>query len=238
MMKLLYAEAGRIHSSCYCEIYVPESYFKDKFAINKGSSVETLGLLYIRFYNNGTEGPIQLLNIPATINVMIYDFQHEEIKIHGRTIKVMTLKYLKDSYLFHQSIQKGREVAETFLNYMLSGKLPDTLDYAKLIDIWWKNLEMAGMSFKVPSKVYELIISNIYRNPNNPKQRFGEFYGKQTSPNGYNYKTGNVRDVVEGLSTFSGMVFEDISRMITTGINNSIEGVEEPVSPIEKIIYY
>ena len=97
---------------------------------------------------------------------------------------------------------------------------------------------MAGVNFQVPSKIYEMIISNIYRNPNNVKQRYGEYYGKQTNPKGIDYKTGNVRDVVEGLSTFSGMVFEDISRMITSGINNSLDGIEEPVSPLEKIIYY
>jgi len=235
---LLYAKDGHIYSKDYCEIYVPTDYFTDKFAINKGVSIETIGLLYIRGYPKGEEGPLQLLNIPAIINIMMYDFSYDEIKIHGKSIQVMVLKYLKDSYVLHQSVQKGREVAEGFLNHMLMGKLPKTLDYAKIIDIWWKNLHISGVTFKVPSKIFEMIIANIYRNPNNVKQRFGEYYGRQTNPNGYNYKTGNVRDVVEGFSTFSGMIFEDISRMITSGINSSIEGVDEPVSPLEKIIYY
>ena len=238
-MKLLYEKEGRLYSnSSMLEIYVPTSYFEDKFAINKGASIETLGLLYVRSYDEGKEGPIQLLNLPAIINVMVYESQEDEIRIHGKSINALTLKYLKDSYVLHQSIQKGREVAEAFLNYMLMGKLPNTIDYAKIINIWWKNLEISGVTFRVPSKIFEMIIASIYRNPNNMKQRFGEYYGKQSSPNGYMYKTGNVRDVVEGLSTFSGMIFEDISRMITTGINSSIEGTEEPVSPLEKIIYY
>lgn len=237
MSKILYSKDGHINCREYCEIYIPMNYFEDNFAVNKGVSIETLGLLYIRSYPGGKEGPIQLLNLPAIINVMMYDFQNEEIKVHGKSMQVLTLKFLKDSYVFHQSIQKGREVAEMFLNYMLMGKLPKTLDYAKIIDIWWKNLEISGVSFKVPSKIFEMIIASIYRHPNDPKKRFSEYYGKNPT-NGYNYKTGNVRDVVEGLSTFSGMVFEDISRMITSGINNSIEGVEEPISPLEKVIYY
>lgn len=235
---LLYAKDGHLYNKEYCEIYIPMEYFDNGYATNKGVSIETLGLLYIRPYPNGKEGPIELLNLPAEINVMMYNFQLEEIKIHGRSLSVMTLKFLKDSYVLHQSIQKGREVAEAFLGYVLMGKLPKTLDYAKIIDIWWKNLEISGVSFKVPSKIFEMIIASIYRNPNNIKQRFGEYYGKQSTPNGYNYKTGNVRDVVEGLSTFSGMVYEDISRMITSGINNSISGEDEPVSPLEKVIHY
>ena len=238
MSNPLYASEGKIYCSTYVEIYIPEIYFNDKFAVDKGSSISTLGLLYFRSYEEGKEGPIQLINIPATINVQVYDSKKEELKIHGRSINVLTLKYMKDSYLFHQSIQKGREVAETFIKCMMAGKLPNTLNYSQIIDIWWRNIEIAGVNFKVPSKIFELIIANIYRSPGNIKNRFGEYYGRQTSPDGYNYKTGNVRDVVEGLSTFSGMVFEDISRMITTGINNSIEKIEEPVSPLEKIIYY
>ena len=70
------------------------------------------------------------------------------------------------------------------------------------------------------------------------KKRYGQYFGKQTNPTGYDYKTGNVRSVVKDLSTFSGMVFEDISTMISNGISNSIDNVEEPVSPLEKIIHY
>lgn len=238
MAGVLYANEGKIYCNDYIEIYIPMDYFKGNFAVNKGSLIETIGLLYIRSYPDGVEGPVRLLNIPAIIDIIVYDFQEEEIKIQGKSIQVMTLKYLKDSYVFHQSIQKGREVAETFLDSMLMGKLPKTLNYAKIIDIWWKNLEISGVSFRVPSKIYEMIIANIYRNPNDSKQRFGEYYGRQASPNGYNYKTGSVREVVAGLSTFSGMVYEDMSRMITAGINNSLDEIEEPVSPLEKVIYY
>jgi len=238
MSDLLYAKDGHIYAKEYLEIYIPEDYFNDKFAVNRGTSIETIGILYIRAFPDGKGDLIKLLNIPTAIDVMLYDSSDDEIKVHGRTIKVMVLKYLKDSYVLHQTIQKGREVAGIFLNSLLMGKLPSTLEYSKIIDIWWKNLELSDVSFKVPSKIFEMIIANIYRNPNNTKERFGQYYGRQTNPNGYNYKTGNVRDVVEELSTFSGMVFEDINRMITTGINNSIEGTEENVSPLEKIIYY
>jgi len=40
------------------------------------------------------------------------------------------------------------------------------------------------------------------------------------------------------ISTFSGIVYEDINRMITSGLNNTLEGVEEQISPLEKIIHY
>ena len=103
---------------------------------------------------------------------------------------------------------------------------------------WWKNLEMAGISYKVPSQMFEMIIAANYRDPHNQKKRYGQVYGKQEVPDEFGYKPQNVRETVKNLSTFSGMVFEDISTMITNGLNNSKDNVEEPISPLEKIIHY
>lgn len=237
-MGILYANAGKIYCNDYMEIYIPMEYFNKNMAYNKGVSVETLGILYVREFPKGQEGPFRLFNAPTVIDVMVYDFSNETIKVHGKTIDVMTLKYLKDSCVMHQSVTKGRIVAEDFLALMLAGKLPNTLNYSQVIDMWWRNLEIAGINYKVPSKIYEMIIASIYRNPHNPKDRYGQYYGRQSNPNGYDYKTEKVKDAVKDLSTFSGMVFEDMGLMISNGINNSINNVDEPISPLEKIIHY
>lgn len=237
-MGILYAKDGKIYCNDYMEIYIPMSYFDSGTAINKGGTIETLGLLYTRAFPGGKEEPIKMLNIPVYVDLMVYEFRNQTITIAGRKIDVMTLQYLKDAYILHQTIVKGREVGEHFLETVLAGKLPPTIRYDQIINIWWKNLEFAGISFKVPSKIYEMIVATIYRSPRNQKERYGQYYGRNPSASGYDYKTGNVRSVVKDLSTFSGMVFEDISTMISNGIANSIDNVEEPVSPLEKIIHY
>ena len=237
-MGVLYAENGKIYCNEYLEVYIPMEYFNNKFAINKGSSIETLGLVFIRSYINGKEGDIQLMNLPTVIDLRVYDFKHETIKINNISQDVMTLQYLKDSYILHQTVPNGREIANQFVDMMLAGSLPRTLNYTKIIDIWWKNLSISGVSYEVPSKILEMIICTIYRNPNNGKERYGQYYGRQSNPSGYDYETGNVRSVVKDLSTFSGMVFEDIGNMISNGIKNSIDEIEEPISPLEKIIHY
>lgn len=237
-MGILYAKTGKIYCNDYVEMYVPMSYFNDNMAINKGSSVETIGIVYIRAYPNGKENPLQLFNLPVIINLNVYEFKQETIKVHGKSLDVMTLMYLKDSCVIHQTVTQGREVASLFLESILAGKLPRTLNYVQVINMWWRNLEISGVSFKVPSKIYEMIIASIYRNPRNMKERYGQYYGKQSNPSGYDYETGNVRSVVKDLSTFSGMVFEDIGMMISNGINNSLEDIDEPISPLEKIIHY
>ena len=238
-MNALYADNNKLYASDYLEIHIPKAYFDGgRFASLQGATIETLGLVYLSFFPKGKPEPIRLLNIPATVNFLVYDSEEHSMDIKNIKIDVTTLKYMKDSFVMSQSIQKGREVAEMFLNVMLSGKLPKNLDYSHLIDIWWKNIEISGASMGVPSKIFEMIIANIYRSPNDVKKRFADYYGRSSSSDPYNYQTGNVRDIVEKLSTFSGLIFEDISRMITSGINNKIDGIEERESPLEKIIHY
>lgn len=238
-MPALYVKNGKLYATDYLEIHIPLSYFEnDRFASIKGATIESLGLVYLESFPDGNPKPITLLNLPAILNFEVYETSEGNIDIKNISIPVKTLKYMKDAYVMNASIERGREVCEAFLNVMLSGKLPKNLDYSRLIDIWWKNIEIAGVNLGVPSKIFEMIIANIYRDRSDIKKRFAEYYGSSPDSNGFNYQTGNVRKIVEKLSTFSGLAFEDISTMITSGINNSKNNVEEKESPIEKIIYY
>lgn len=237
-MGVLYANGGKIYCSEYIELYIPNSYFDSGIAQNRGASIESFGVLYIRQFPNGQPGEIKMFNVPIVAQFNVLETHSAVIDVRDKKIDCTVLEYPKDSYIMHQTLPKGREVANTFLDAVLGGKLPKTINYADLIDIWWRNLEISGISYKVPSKIFEMILASIYRNPHNLKERYGQLYGRQTNPNGYDYATENVRAVVKDLSTFSGMIFEDMGTMISNGINNSLTGAEEPESPLERIIHY
>ena len=237
-MGVLYTDNGKIYTREYLEIYIPKDYFDSGIAINHGATVETFGIGYCRTFNGETPNELQLFDVPVSTELVSYSTRNEVIKANGRLVDVLCLEYLPNSHVMHQSLPKGREVANAFLATVLAGKLPNTINYPSIIDIWWENLEISGISYKVPSSIFEMILAATYRNPNNPKQRYGQLYGKQDVPTGYDYETANVRNVVKQLSTFSGMVFEDVGNMISNGILNSEKGIEEPVSPLEKIIHY
>lgn len=237
-MGLLYAKDGKMFCNEYMEIYIPEEYFETGMATSEGASIESFGVVFLRGYPNGVAGKFQMLKVPVMVNFIVYEHHNEIIEIMGKQIGVMTLQYAKDQYVMRQSVTKGREVGEFFMGLELGGRLPKVLTYESIIDLWWKNMEMAGVNYKVPSSIYEMIISTTYRDPNNMKRRYGQKYGAQTNPNGLDYARSNVRNVVKDLSTFSGMVFEDMGMMISNGINNSINNIEEPESPLEKIIHY
>jgi len=237
-MGVLYAENGKIFCKEYFEIHIPKDYFDSGSAINHGATVEAFGLVYCRTFNGDAPNEICLFNVPVTMEFNVYNTKNDIIKIKDRMVDTLCLEYLPDSHIMHQSLPKGREVANDFLASVMGGKLPDTINYANIMDIWWENLQISGISYKVPSAIYEMIVAATHRNPNDVKKRYGQLYGMQDNPNGYDYVTGNVREVVKQLSTFSGMVFEDIGAMISNGILNSEKNIEEPESPLEKIIHY
>src|SRR5699024_924709 len=130
-------------------------------------------------------GPIQLFNLPVIVKFMVYETKQETIRIRNKSIEVMTLQYMPKAYVLHQSVTKGREVAGAFLNMILAGKVPPTVNYNQVIDLWWRNLEIAGVSYKVPSKIFEMIIASTYRNPHDPKKRYGQYYGSHPNSDGY-----------------------------------------------------
>ena len=235
----LYTKDYKIYCKDYLELYIPMAYFEDKVAENTGAIINTFGVLYYRVYVDNKPKDLCRLDIPAMIEVYTSTFEYSSIVVpNSGALQVMVVKYLPNTPIMAQSITRGKEVAEKFLHMMINGKLPHTLDYRDLINLWWKNLEISGVSFQVPSKVYEMIIANVYRSPTDMKRRFGQYIGKQSKPDFTSYKTGTIRDIVKNLSTFSGMVFEDMGNMISNGIANSIDNIEEPVSPLEKIIHY
>jgi hypothetical protein len=82
----------------------------------------------------------------------------------------------------------------------------------------------------------EIVLCSLFRNKDNMKERYSIVYGNRSTPDGYDYKSGDVRTIVEQSSTFSGFIFEDIGRMITSGINNTLDNVVENQSPLEKVM--
>jgi len=237
-MDELYAEEGKIKCKNYFEVYIPKAYFLGGIAVNLGASIETFGVVFARETVNGTDKKIKMFNAPTFINFMVYEMEDGTITINGEKMEVLILKYLPKSYVMHQTVPNGREIGEAYINMVLGGKIPTCIKYDELINLWWKNLEIAGVNYKVPSKIYEMILAAMYRNKNNKKERYGEYYGKSITATGYDYATDNVRSIVKNLSTFSGIVYEDIGSMVTHGIINSETGVEEDISPLEKIIHY
>lgn len=83
-------------------------------------------------------------NLLMICNFLFFESEPTALNIHDNSIDVISLKYPKDSHIIHQSLPKNINTTITFLDKILSGKLKNTLNYLKIINIWWKNVEFSG----------------------------------------------------------------------------------------------
>ena len=225
----------------YCEFYIPMDYFDTsaKFAEDRGQVIKVLGIFNVGFFENGKLKEMKVLNLPSWINVYVYDYEVRRVDLPGELAPVSckVLKFFQGNKVMESSVIEDSTNAETYLDFILKGKIPASVPYDKSLTLWRKNQQLNGVNLGVPSVIEELILSASYRDKNNPANKFAYVIGKDpkgVSP--YDYKMASVRQICQYTSTFTAVTFEDIDSMITTSLNRSRDKIPEAESPIEQII--
>lgn len=224
----------------YAEFYIPEYYFDGEggFATDMGTSIRTLGIFNIGFFENGNLKEWKVMNIPTWVDLYIYDVESRSVLFPRATEKVScrVLQYMQGVKIMPSSTIEDSTNAETYLQFVLSGKIPNSVPYDKSLELWQKNQEMNGSDLKVPSVIEELILSVSYRDKHNMGQKFAYVIGKDPKTSPYDYEMASIRQICQYASTFTALTFEDIDAMITTSLNRTRQKRPEASSPIEKII--
>lgn len=226
--------------------YIPQEYFKMNVAQDYGGDhIEVLGLFNVRFFSDkeGKKpiGNLETVNIPTNINIYPSDTVTEELElVKGVGVdkyQVMTFyggEPFTDKYIIQNS-----KAAESFLNILEGGKIPPTIPYDKLFDIWTMNMTLNGVAMKdVPYSSREMILAEKYRDKKNPAYRFGIRAGKDPRTSMYDYIAANPRMLTKYSSTFAGFTFEDFDTMVTNGLNISKSGRKQIESPMEPLLKY
>ena len=147
----------------------------------------------------------------------------------------IVLKYTTGDILMPMQNPQNVDNCTKFLNILVRGQIPRTIKYEDIFKAWKMNLELNDANPGVPDAYLQCIISEIYRDRNNPRQPFRMRYGKDMSKN--NYEPYNIRSVVSVSSVFSSQTFEHMSRMMTTSVNISRRGLEQNRSPAEAVLW-
>lgn len=223
----------------YCEFYVPMSYFDSKWMVQLSDTIKGLGLFNIGIFENGELKDIRLLNLPTSVEFFVYDTERRTMNFKGEeNVQCLVLKYIKDQKIMESSTIEDSSSSEMYLDIILKGKVPPSIPYTKVLNVWIKNQTLNKVSFGVPSAVLEMILAVCYRDKNNMEQKFSTVIGKDLNVSEWDYKMAKIREICQYASTFSAMTFEDINAMITTSVNRTREKRYEMESPVEKIIKY
>ena len=233
-----------IFTGKYMEIYIPEFYFDKKAAEMIGDHFKTIGILNFRTFNSddGTKpNPIKVLNIPAEIYTYPSGgFEDRTLDLVGKgEDKYTVLKYYNGDTLCHSKIPQSTKSFNVILNILLQGKLPGTIPYDKVFDIWNKSFSINGVSMSdIPDVTKELVVAQIYRDKTNPGRTFAQALAKNPRLSMTDYITASPRELTISQSNFTGLIFEDLEQMLIGGINNTKSNKDELTSPLEEVMKY
>ena len=225
-------------NASYCEFYIPMFYFDSsrKFAEDFNDTIKVLGIFNVGIFENGQLKELRTLNLPTIIDINVYDSEIREVTMsNGEVAQCKVVKYLKDSKIMRSVIFQDDGPVKKYLQFLISGKIPNIIPYSQQLRVWRKNQTLNGIHFVVSSVYLELVLSVVNRNP----KKLNEKFSKVAEVNGeVDYKFASIRQICQYNPTFTALTFEDIDSMITSSLNKSRNNIKERESPIEQIIKF
>ena len=227
----------------YMEAYIPNYFFTKGLAQEIGDAIKTMGIFNIKTFNDADKksaNPIRMLNVP--IELMTYPTSYEPVQLDlhgtGESDIYVLMKYYSGDIFIPRAIPKNLKAFENFLDILTLGKIPHSVSYEDIFDIWENNRVLANVNFDVSDTIYEIVISEIYRSRKNPSEKFGSVLAKNPKHSPFDYLTASPRQITKLNSTFTGMIFENIDEMLSASVTRSKKGTPENESPMEKIMKY
>lgn len=224
------------------EIYIPEFYFERQIAAIEGVILKSFGVLPCTVFDvNMKEINSYMINLPTTL-IFYFNDIFDEKKVLRKGLKdeepepCKVLRYYKNEPVMPNTFQKNSSnVQMFFIDLLCAGKF-DFVPYDKLLDVWHKNLELNESSLGLTFTAMEVILSEVYRNRDNPNEKFSLAIAKNPKISMYDYRASNIREICSRTSTFAALTFEDMDSMITSSLNMKNYNKKQVESPLEKIL--
>ena len=223
------------------KIYLPSYYLDaDSHMANViGEFIESVGLFWFK-----TENKFYEVMLPIKFKFAFSERQKFKGKLKPELPEmdydVFILKR-GDAFVYDCNHKQGIADAEFVVaNLLDGGKIPVTFKYSESINMILKAFVITELYGKlgVPSLIYELTLSELYRNKKNTFEPFRKLISRSNNVSEYDYKMVKLTKIPELTSVFTGLSGEDSSHQIASAILRTREKKQDIVSPIEKIIKY
>ena len=236
----------------YAEAYIPDEIFDhteeepkpSSLAYDTGSSITTIGIFYMRFFDSDEnisaqreKVKVRTLNYPNKIETKPSGVTTKEnLTFFGIEDKYRVLKYEKGDILMDATSKKAPNNVEMLTKLVFNGKMPRSLSYEDLYLIWKKSFEINGVNASVPPVLLQAMIAKMCRNPENTSEEFRFLIGSDKKINPRDYIMLSLNQVSSYSSVMSSMSFERFAEKLTTSLVITKEGIPQEKSPIEQVI--
>lgn len=214
------------------QIFVPSAYLESSLAEPIGDQFSIFGILNVKCKVGGKTEKATL-NVP-TFNIFYPANTFGDTDEEGN--KVLVMQFFKNDAVMDKATRADMTNSQLFLQMICAGKLPASIPYSKLLEVWDTNLAANNMNYQVASTIKEIILAEMNRTKGKPEQKFSMVSGKNPNYDQHGYEPTSINKVCSMSSTFSAITFENMDEMIITSINMKRYGKEEKDTPLEKII--
>jgi hypothetical protein len=219
--------------------YVPYDYFSDSkvpIAQIVGQYVSTIGLFnWAIIDKNGKQGPLHTFYFPTMFMCKPAEMEKvRNLSLNGTDpADYMLLKfYLGDEVVSETRVPQMIDNVEiTFKMSILTAKIPNTIPYDKLWEIFMESAALNGFSYNLNIQLFGVLISRLCRDANNIEKMFCETDMKDMTK----YKMIDIRMVPKFISPYTAITSENWDEAVRAAILMK-DNENTPVSPLEKVM--
>ena len=231
----------------YAEGYIPQSLFnpdletKSSIAVRYGEGFKLVGIFNMRFYDSDEEPrdskPLRTFNYPNMIMTYPSESSIATLKLSEFSDAepyIIMKYYMGDVIMDAEEVQAVANCTK-LLNMITKGKIPNTIPYDKLVEIWHNNFTINNFNPRVPSLVLQMIWAEMCRDPDDITKPFRMKYGLGNADTTH-YTETNMNNVSAASSVFSALSFERIKEKLASSVNMTRNGTEQMRSPVEEVL--
>lgn len=221
-------------------LFIPEAYFDKKCAVIEGEYVSVIGILDYAIRPDITK-PIS----PSSVKRFYFPttFVTKPGKIEKKKDFQLTKDCVADYRILHYtnndvdqvivSTRVPQDIQNTeyvFTVLMTTPSIPKTIKYHDIYKYFIDNAPLAGFSYGMNAQLFGVIVSELYRDPDNINKPFR--LGKNIDKNPYSYIPVSVKEIPKLVSPFTSITSENFNEAIVSAIMND----NDEEIPLERVL--
>lgn len=222
-------EGGMLKNKLTMRLYIPKVLEKINGFVKEPTMIISMGIAPVEFVND--DGSIELktyMIAPVLLNFNVYDEPQE-------TTDDYIVTYQPDSEICSLNIQQTHANVELFLNQVYLESNKPQVPYDMITDLMFTCLDMNKTDLTGPSIVYEMLARRLCKLPNG-RGSFAKAYGTDMNVDPMSYRKVDFRLCVQESGVSSSIFFQDLSKSINIGLQQTLNGEESESTPLEMII--
>lgn len=222
-------DKGIMYNKVTMRFFIPRILEDDSVCgfVREATSISCMGIFPVKFYDkNDNEISSTLMTVPSMLTFNLYlDIQEDPDNY--------IVTYEPGSEVCSMKTQQTVANVERFINQVYIHSKSAQIPYSLMTEMMFRCLQINNIDLTGPSFTYELMARRVCRKGNDT---FAKAYGQNKGIDQMSYEKKPFREAVQESGALQGILFQDVSRSINTGLAQTLNGVEPTETPLERVI--